>query len=67
MIETELVGIVGQYGLLGVMFILLIYAVKYLAGRDETRDKEMRIVIENNTVALTRFVETTKKCEVMKK
>jgi hypothetical protein len=66
-IETELVGIVGQYGLLGVMFILLIYAVKYLAGRDETRDKEMRIVIENNTVALTRFVETTKKCEVMKK
>ena len=64
MIETEMMSILSQYGLLGIMFGLLVYAVKYLASRDETRDKEMKIVIENNTVALTRFVETTKKCEV---
>lgn len=55
-----------QYGLLGMMMGLLVAAVRYLAKRDEERDARLTQVVENNTVALTRFVDASKKCEVRK-
>jgi len=66
MIESILVEQMAQFGLLGVLFGLLVIAVCYMAKRDEARDVRMVAVVENNTVALTRFVESTKKCEVYK-
>lgn len=66
MIEVELASTLSQYGLLGIMMGLLIIAIKYMAKRDEMRDEKITRVVENNTIALTRFVESTKKCEVNK-
>lgn len=64
MIEEVAGAGLAEYGLLGLLFAMLIFAVRYLAKRDEDRDARLMTVIENNTVALTRFVESTKKCEV---
>ena len=64
MIETEIVNVLSQYGLLGIMIMFMLVAIRYMAKRDETRDVKMTQVVENNTIALTRFVESTKKCEV---
>jgi len=66
MIETELVGLFSQYGLLGIVMLMMFIAIRYMAKRDEARDAKMVAVVQNNTVALTRFVEQTKKCEVNK-
>ena len=60
MIEATL----ADYGLLGILIFMLISAIVYMAKRDEKRDAKLLAVVENNTVALTRFAEKTKKCEV---
>ena len=48
-----------QYGLLGVLITCLIAAIIYLAKRDEKRDEKLTQVVENNTIALTRFIDLT--------
>lgn len=64
MIEAELAKVFSQYGLLGIMIMFMLVAIRYMAKRDEARDVKMTQVVENNTIALTRFVDSTKKCEV---
>ena len=48
-----------QYGLLGVLITCLIAAIIYLAKRDEKRDEKLTQVVENNTIALTKFIDLT--------
>ncbi len=54
----------ADYGLLGILITFLITAIIYLAKRDEKRDTKLTQVVENNTIALTKFTEMTKKCQI---
>ena len=47
-----------QYGALGVM-------VAYLIWKDRTFETKTRQVIENNTIALTRFADKTEQCPLI--
>ena len=64
--EAEVASVLSQYGLLGVMMVMMVAAIRYMARRDVERDVKMTQVVQNNTIALTRFVDATKKCEVRK-
>lgn len=64
--EVELASVLSQYGLLGIMMLMMLAAIRYMAKKDNERDVKMTQVVQNNTIALTRFVESTKKCEVRK-
>ena len=66
MIET-----LSQYGLLGVIIMSCFSAIVYLVKRDERRDAldrelndKFAKVVENNTIAITKFNEMTKKCQI---
>ena len=73
---SQAVGSLSRdYGAIGIMVLLLIVAVCYLVRRDEIRDKkdsirndkltsELSQVVKNNTIALTKFEQTTKKCQI---
>ena len=54
----------ANYGLVGTMLGLTITALIYMVKRDDKREARQNTLVENNTVALTKFVEMTKKCQV---
>ncbi len=62
MIETALM----DYGVMGVFVLTLLTALRYMVKKDEKRDEALFQIVTNNTVALSKFNETTKKCEVKK-
>jgi len=60
MIEEALM----DYGILGIWTIFNITTILYYRKKDDQKDLMMQNVVKNNTIALTRFVDMTKKCEV---
>lgn len=55
MMEEVIINTLSNYGVLGLWTMMLIY-------ERFKQQKELKNTIENNTVALTRFYEVTKKC-----
>ena len=52
-----------QYGLLGIIVLTLIGALKYIHGKYEGLIDKLILTVENNTRAMTQVAETTRKCK----
>lgn len=59
MIEETLL----QYGAVGALCVGLLSIIIWQQKRDEKLKDKLSQVIENNTIAMTRFYEVAKRCE----
>ena len=59
MIEETLL----QYGAVGALCLGLLSIIVWQQKRDEKLKDRLSTVIENNTIAMTRFYEMSKRCE----
>lgn len=63
MIEAELIN----YGVLGIWTVYNIITIQYYRKKDEFKEENLKKVIENNTIALTKTYENMKYCQNQKK
>lgn len=52
-----------QYGALGVLCSVLIYLMQRQFKQRDLLYNQMELVVNNNTIALTKFYEIAKKCK----
>jgi hypothetical protein len=55
-----------NYGAIGLMLVFMTYMFLSQQKKEEVMFNKLGTVIDNNTIALTRFVDSVKKCEVKK-
>lgn len=63
MIEEQL----AQYGVLGIWTVFNVAQIIYYQKRQEARENKLTLVIENNTVAITRMNEKINQCGVKRR
>jgi hypothetical protein len=58
MIEEQLLN----YGVLGIWTMFNISSILYYRKKDETNDENLKRVVENNTIAITKVYEVMRNC-----
>lgn len=60
MIEDQIL----QYGVLGIWTVVNLGTIKWFMKKDDQKDQQLRAVIENNTIVMTRVAERMQDCPV---